>query len=1521
MSKVIKKIGKTLLHSLSSVVLLAILLILAVAMAMSLPRVQTFVAIKATEWLNKECGVNISIGAISLENITTLTAEEVYVEDLAGDTLLWVNKLSGKIDRRALLDEGRLVPYNAKIKGAKFYLAENRGDKKNNIDQLIEKIESHFPAKETTTQTSFAIENVEAEDFRFRLYDEELAGRVPAGSIDYSDMDILVSSATFGKIEVVGRDVILTNVENINAVDKTQAHLYDSSFGRLLVGWGLLDFQDIDFLSGGSHLVLPSLVLSAPDWDDYQDFCNKVTLSLNTSGSAIEPISGGSFVPELGHLKLQGEGITGTFVGTVNDFAADIAATLYDSKVAVKGEVKNIIDFNSLTAEATVDIDTTPAKVGTIYHNILGEELPAEAKVWLERFATLAIAGTASLSPNQVVADVELGTNNGSLSVDGRLNYGAELIAFDGRISGDGLKAGEILQVEQLGKADLALEGAVELRDGALGGQLKADIARIGWANYDYNNIELQASLQGKEFKATAISTDPNITFSLEGDGTLDEVEPEYNLILSLDRADIGTLGLVKNDSSAWLAGSVEASLTGRSLDDMVGRAMVNNLIYATATDTLSTELMNISLRGGEQDKSFSLRSNIADVEYRSTASYEDVFTYLTKRVPSQFPWAKPFESDEEATAKEPREPLGDRLYMATDYTSVNLKIFDGENLASALLPDGNISSGSSLTLEFSPSAEEFALQVESNRIEAKELVIADLDIMMHGHGSTMDLRAESSEIRTAGLAIPEITIRATSNENHEVDANLYFSDTDAAVSGQVGAYAQLAYDDKGAFTASAKLHDSYIVSPNQHWTIEANHIDYSAEGIIIDNFVAQSADSAIGINGNINKLEGSPLSLSIRNIAVDEWVALLTGMDDVHGRLNGQVELYSALHQPYGNGSLNITSLSMGSIDVEPMLFSLSIPRGSTTANASVKNTISQNTLARGKYNYSDGTYEAKLTIDDFHFSLLEPMLKGIVHDLNGTGDINVELSGNSATALDIKGSVKATALATTVDFTGARYTIPSLKLTFEDKKGIAAPFRLEDSEGGWADVKATANLKNLEAITYEASVEPHNLIAINQTKEANAPFYGKVYVVDGGIKISGSNTSTTISGGVNTGNGSVFSIPLMGNSDFAGADFVTFVSHKQEGEAGSKGSQLKSKAKTPSNLSVDMMLGVDTNTLLRLIIDPETENVIEARGNASLGIVLDARKNDFTIRGDYQITEGVYDFNFQNIITKKFDINPGSYIRWNGSPLDANIDVAATYKLKTSLAPLLGTESTASRASTPVECIVKLTGSLAKVDVSFDINVPTANTEYQSILSSYFSSQEMMATQFVYLLALGNFYSDSSSGQNTTAGAAGTAIGLDFLASQVSRLVSNDTYKFNLKYKAIDDTSSSYSIDFQTELIDDRLTLELEANVDTGDYFETIGNNNQLSGGGSITLRLDPQGSLYLKGFSRTIDRFDENQGLQENGIGLYFQRSFNTFNELMGKKKSNATKAVNEKSGNFAPSDSPTADNKAEEDESDN
>ena len=48
-------------------------------------------------------------------------------------------------------------------------------------------------------------------------------------------------------------------------------------------------------------------------------------------------------------------------------------------------------------------------------------------------------------------------------------------------------------------------------------------------------------------------------------------------------------------------------------------------------------------------------------------------------------------------------------------------------------------------------------------------------------------------------------------------------------------------------------------------------------------------------------------------------------------------------------------------------------------------------------------------------------------------------------------------------------------------------------------------------------------------------------------------------------------------------------------------------------------------------------------------------------------------------------------------------------------------------------------------------------------------------------------------------------------------------------------------------------------------------------------VTWLIDKSGNLRLKAFTQTIDRFDENQGLQETGIGISYKEDFNNFKDL--------------------------------------
>ena len=62
----------------------------------------------------------------------------------------------------------------------------------------------------------------------------------------------------------------------------------------------------------------------------------------------------------------------------------------------------------------------------------------------------------------------------------------------------------------------------------------------------------------------------------------------------------------------------------------------------------------------------------------------------------------------------------------------------------------------------------------------------------------------------------------------------------------------------------------------------------------------------------------------------------------------------------------------------------------------------------------------------------------------------------------------------------------------------------------------------------------------------------------------------------------------------------------------------------------------------------------------------------------GSYQINQGVYKFSLQEVIRKDFVIKNGSTITFNGAPLDANLDIQASYTVNSaSLNDLIPEES----------------------------------------------------------------------------------------------------------------------------------------------------------------------------------------------------------------------------------------------------
>ena len=493
----------------------------------------------------------------------------------------------------------------------------------------------------------------------------------------------------------------------------------------------------------------------------------------------------------------------------------------------------------------------------------------------------------------------------------------------------------------------------------------------------------------------------------------------------------------------------------------------------------------------------------------------------------------------------------------------------------------------------------------------------------------------------------------------------------------------------------------------------------------------------------------------------------------------------------------------------------------------------------------------------------------------------------------MQLDGQIYVPSFRTTVDYTNVPYTLDSTVIDVRRNVMTMRNSLVRDDEGHQGTFKMSFDFSNLRNLAYNVEVHPERMLVLNTTEKDNDLFYGKVYA-SGRADIVGNKNGVDMNILATTAGSSQFYLPLNGASNISAADFIVFESPAEEKRTDSlsrlsrrKQILLKRKARmnntAPSRMNINMQLTLRPDLEMQLLVDPSTGDILKGRGNGNLNLTVNPSTDLFTIYGDYDITEGSYKFTLQNIVSRTFQLQAGSNIRWTGDPLDAQLNITALYKLKASLAGLLApSDQNRFRTSTAVDCQIRLTDKLTNPTIHFNVEVPNADPETQALVSQSINTQEAMATQFLWLLATKSFYSEYQSFGTSLA----TATGVDFLANQFSSLMSSERFSLVPKYTPKGELSSDeVGGSVYGELIKDKLILEADVNYDTqNNKASTSMNKNSVSGDATLSLILDRSGNLRVQAFTRTVEAFNLNHGMQESGVGIFYREDFNSFKDLV-------------------------------------
>ncbi len=479
------------------------------------------------------------------------------------------------------------------------------------------------------------------------------------------------------------------------------------------------------------------------------------------------------------------------------------------------------------------------------------------------------------------------------------------------------------------------------------------------------------------------------------------------------------------------------------------------------------------------------------------------------------------------------------------------------------------------------------------------------------------------------------------------------------------------------------------------------------------------------------------------------------------------------------------------------------------------------------------------------------------------------------------------------TVNYLKTAYTVNN-KLTVTNSVINVDNMVLKDTRGGQATTTGKVDLTDLSNPTIDVVVNAHNFMALNTTFKDNRVYYGTAYGT-GRFSFSGPVDNMDIDIKASTEAGTIFNIPLNTSSVAEDYDFIKFVSHKDT----TKG---VAKPRAFNGITLNFDLSVDEKTIVKITTD---YGKLEGSGTAKNLKLNITSLGDFNMYGDFLISSGKFEFIAKDVISKNFQVTQGGTIRWTGNPNNAEINMKAIYEVRTDIKDLYSAAGIALPSEQVlVQANLLLTKSLLQPVIDFDFNFPT-DPSIKDNLGTYLNDYNNRTQQALSIIVTRRFSPGSGNGAlgQQTLNTASEAVS-EFAFNKLNTLISqsNTIKSLDLNIRSFNDASASL------RLFNERFVL-------SGSLYSTVGNNSDLFYNNSSLFNsnfsnlskdfsaqyfITKNGNLTARYSYRllngtVLNTIDQQLTAQYvNGLGLVYQRDFDTFGEFLrnmfgrGKKK---------------------------------
>jgi len=403
-----------------------------------------------------------------------------------------------------------------------------------------------------------------------------------------------------------------------------------------------------------------------------------------------------------------------------------------------------------------------------------------------------------------------------------------------------------------------------------------------------------------------------------------------------------------------------------------------------------------------------------------------------------------------------------------------------------------------------------------------------------------------------------------------------------------------------------------------------------------------------------------------------------------------------------------------------------------------------------------------------------------------------------------------------------------------------------------------------------------------MNKLISDNELYYGKAFL-KGEISLKGPTNQVSIDIDGASERGTFITIPRNQNLSLENYSFIQFIDINKYSQNLNDNTIDLTNEDVSRSLDINIDLELNSNALLEITIDPQTGSYISGTGNGNLRMEIDSQ-GKFNIYGDYVTIDGIYNFKDLALIDKKFELKQGGSITWDGDPLNAQLNILATYEVPGGANPALLLDNPNFNKKIPADVEIKLSGNLLKPNnPDFEIYFPNTSSTATSAINYKLSDPEIRELQAISLLTQGIFINEVSVSvegitnniyekvsdvfSNILGGSQGPLkVGLNYLQGDKSDIL-------DIK------TEDRFGVTLSTQ-ISDNILFNGKIGVPIGGIEETL-----IIGDVQIDFILNEDGSLKAKVFNRENEfRYIGDKLGYTQGLGLSYNVDFQTFRGLI-------------------------------------